>query len=822
MSRLNILTEEEQRRFDYPPQLSDEDRSLCFMLNDTLQRKINQLRTATNKVGFFLQYGYFKSCQRFFPSSRYHQADIVFVAKLLGIPLTDIHLNKYVYTTPEYHQKTILSLLGYHPFEVAKLNWFLFEMENRVEQFSTPRELFFELLSLLYSRNAEIPSYHRLSDLITQCYLSFENKLLHLIETTITPNNRTLLDSLLSTKRDGSNIKLSQLKSINQSTKPKAIQASINIFLKIQTIFKSLLPLIEALNLSSQACHYYAIWVKKARLIQITQFPDHNRRYLYLIAFIQHQYYLRQDTFVDIFLKCVQSAKNTCDRRVNESERLTRNEKRAAVKHMSTSYKSYRELVDEIDETTRLPILTKSGKLQRIAELIAIHKKQMHPSEADKIKQFELSIDRIEKNKDYFDTLEKLSIRLQNRVAKLLNVIIFNDRNSIGSIFNAITHYAKTEGRINAYAPIDFITSEEISHVNTDEQSFRISLYKILLFKHMADAIKSGGLNLKYSYRYLSIKEYLIDQNNWDKNRTKLLKLTGLYKFNNVSHVLAQLKKRLDKKYDRVNQRFLSGKNTFLSINDEGIPHVSTQTLEEKETRYISKLLSQQGYVPVLRVLSEIDHITKFSQYFKHHNLKNLKIRPKLPVFHAGVLALGCNIGVPQMAQMSTGINENTLTNTVNWYFDQESMQYANQCIVDLIQRLSLSSVFVSQKNKVHSASDGSKFNVAVESLLASYSFKYFGKDKGISIYTFIDERQSLFHSLVMSASEREAAYVIDGLNKISSPHVSIHSTDTHGYTESVFGITHLLGFAFAPRLKQIGKQKRYSFSNKNGMVQID
>jgi len=115
--------------------------------------------------------------------------------------------------------------------------------------------------------------------------------------------------------------------------------------------------------------------VKKARLIQIKQFPDHNRRYLYLIAFIQHQYYLRQDTFVDIFLKCVQSAKNACDRRVNESERLTRNEKRAAVKHMSTSYKSYRELVDEIDETTRLPILTKSGKLQRIAELIAIHKK---------------------------------------------------------------------------------------------------------------------------------------------------------------------------------------------------------------------------------------------------------------------------------------------------------------------------------------------------------------------------------------------------------------------------------------------------------------
>lgn len=39
-----------------------------------------------------------------------------------------------------------------------------------------------------------------------------------------------------------------------------------------------------------------------------------------------------------------------------------------------------------------------------------------------------------------------------------------------------------------------------------------------------------------------------------------------------------------------------------------------------------------------------------------------------------------------------------------------------------------------------------------------------------------------------------------------------IHSTDTHGYTEVVFGLTHLLGLSFAPRIKGIGKQKLYLF----------
>jgi DNA-binding transcriptional MerR regulator len=38
------------------------------------------------------------------------------------------------------------------------------------------------------------------------------------------------------------------------------------------------------------------------------------------------------------------------------------------------------------------------------------------------------------------------------------------------------------------------------------------------------------------------------------------------------------------------------------------------------------------------------------------------------------------------------------------------------------------------------------------------------GQNKGVSVYSFIDERHLLFYSTVISAAEREAAYVIDGL----------------------------------------------------------
>jgi TnpA family transposase len=67
----------------------------------------------------------------------------------------------------------------------------------------------------------------------------------------------------------------------------------------------------------------------------------------------------------------------------------------------------------------------------------------------------------------------------------------------------------------------------------------------------------------------------------------------------------------------------------------------------------------------------------------------------------------------------------------------------------------------------------------------------------------------------MISAAERESTYVIDGLMHNDVVKSDIHSTYTHGYTEAIFGLTHLLGFSFAPRIKGIGKQTLYIFRPK-------
>ena len=77
------------------------------------------------------------------------------------------------------------------------------------------------------------------------------------------------------------------------------------------------------------------------------------------------------------------------------------------------------------------------------------------------------------------------------------------------------------------------------------------------------------------------------------------------------------------------------------------------------------------------------------------------------------------------------------------------------------------------------------------------------------------DERHLLFHSTVISAAERESAYVIDGLMHNDVVQSDIHSTDTHGYTEAIFAAMHLLGFSYAPRIKNLKRQRLYLFKSR-------
>lgn len=83
--------------------------------------------------------------------------------------------------------------------------------------------------------------------------------------------------------------------------------------------------------------------------------------------------------------------------------------------------------------------------------------------------------------------------------------------------------------------------------------------------------------------------------------------------------------------------------------------------------------------------------------------------------------------------------------------------------------------------------------------------------EKAIGIYTHVSDQYSVFSTKVISCGPREALYVLDGLlenNTILS--IKSHTTDTHGYTEIIFALCHLLGYYFMPRIRDLKDQQLY------------
>ena len=411
--------------------------------------------------------------------------------------------------------------------------------------------------------------------------------------------------------------------------------------------------------------------------------------------------------------------------------------------------------------------------------------------------------------------LEARSLKLQYRVADIVRQVQFSSNCSKPALWRALLHYQKKEGGIDKGAPVDFLSSEHQAALTGPDGTFRVSLYKVQLFVAIADAIKSGALNLSHSEKYRSLEEYLIPKADWENNRGEYLQRAELEDFADCRATLNKLDQALDARYREANDNLKAGRNPYLKVRANGSFHVSTPKAEEVESLPLGTFLPERKYIPLLEVLATVDQASNFLDEFEHWQVKYQRAKPSKKVFFAGIIGYGCDIGHRKLAQISKQIDENELDTVVNWYFSLQNVQGANDRILQTMDRMDLPNIYRRDDDVLHTSSDGQKFEVAVDSLNANYSFKYTGKEKGVSVVTFMDMREFLWHSTVISSAEREAAYVIDGLMHNDVVKSDIHSTDSHGYSKIIFAVTHLLGFEFAPRIKGLGGKHLHAFKHR-------
>jgi TnpA family transposase len=109
------------------------------------------------------------------------------------------------------------------------------------------------------------------------------------------------------------------------------------------------------------------------------------------------------------------------------------------------------------------------------------------------------------------------------------------------------------------------------------------------------------------------------------------------------------------------------------------------------------------------------------------------------------------------------------------------------------------------------SSSDGQFFRAGGHGEARAEHNARYGSEPGVKFYTHISDRYAPFHTKVIAANTSEALHVLDGLlHHETSLAIKEHYTDTGGVTEHVFGLCYLLGFRFAPRIRDLADRRLY------------
>jgi TnpA family transposase len=817
MPRLQILTPEEAAVFETPPVFSALERERFFQIPESFAPHVASQRTLTNQVYLVLSLGYFRATNRFFPP-HFRPADSEHVVQRLGYLPGLVELDRYdEKATTARQRQVILEYLGFRPFDAQARQDLTRELRTMIRSQQRPKVILLHAVDLLSRRKIEVPNLFTLTSLIAKEMARHRQVVAATLDTHLTAAHRTLLDALLvRTEAEdapdslGPRFPLTLFKRFSHSTRPSRIKANCGELRILRPLYQTLAPAITALDLTPEGLRYYATSVLKARIHQVTRRATDDR-HLYLVCFLAHQFLRLHDILIDSFLLAVQHVRNVCQRDHKEryyQARLTqRRTLRTVVTAVDHGWGTPLATIETLAFDPQLAAVDKVGQIQAVF----MEGRAARAEAEGSLQQLKAQVAEGVEDADYYEVLTAQSLRLQNRVADIMKEVNFQGDETT-ALMVALRHYQAKGGVISQGAPLDSLPPAEQRLVHDEHGKLQVSLYKVLLFLQVTDALKAGAINLPHSYKYRSLEDYLLPKAAWTAHRQDYLRRADLLAVADCQQTLRTFAERLDQQYHHTNHRIAQGENPHFHPHKDGSFHIATPAEEEEESDALRTLLPAERYIPLGEVLSTVNRLTHFLDAFVPWQAKYARAKPPEKTFLAGLIGYGCFIGIGKIARISKGMRAAELETTVNRYFTLENLYAANDRILAFMDHLELPNVYRRQPGQLHTSSDGAKFSVAVESLNANYSFKYLGKDLGVSVYTFLDERHFFWHHAVISAAEREAAYVIDGLLHNEVVKSDIHSTDTHGYSEVIFGALHLLGFAFAPRLANLKHRQLYAF----------
>ena len=775
MGHRNVLTEKQRKELTALP--NDESVMLDYYVlsrDDILN--INRRRGDHNRLGFALQLCTFRYPGRFIQSDEVlpHQF-VTFVAAQLGIKSIEAEVYAKRLQTHYEHSISLKRLYNFHSFrrhEVKFRRWLLqvaIDTRNNAE-------LAKRFVEECRKQSIILPGIKIIERMCADARVAAERHLTDLIASRLDESMRRTLHALLDETVDGRLTVYGWLKKFEVGHNSADVNRLLEKleYLKAFTIPESLLDGVPAHRITwlrQQGEAYYADGLRNI---------NENRRLSILAVCVLEWKVMITDAVLEthdrIVGKIYNDAKRTRDDLLSDQRKLTN-------KTLTSFIKLGRKL---------LKVHGNGGPLSEV----------IHNREALEEMMDTASILTKKLQSDPLEYVLSGHNKLRRYAKRMLEGITFEGNKSVQPLIEAINVLKQINGsdkQLDHPLPVNFANPKWRKRLGESPEK---KLWETAVLFTIRDFLRSRDIWVHDSRSYQDTKQQLVPIE-------RAQQISSLPVPLNPEQWISERIALLEQQIKQVNRMIKQGKlpNSCIENGKINIKRLGRRVPEGMDQLTLD-VYKQMPKVSITDILREVDEDTGFTDQFTHIHTGSV-CSDKVGLLNV-LLAGGINMGLKKMALCSSSHTSFwSLMRLSSWHINSETVTDALANIIDHHKNLPLSAAW---GESTTSSSDGQFIAAGGTGEALNVINAKYGTVPGLKAYAHVSDQYGPFAMKTIPATAHEAPYILDGLTmNDTGKKIKEHYADTGGFTDHVFAMCSLLGYQFAPRLRNLSSFKLYA-----------
>ena len=370
-------------------------------------------------------------------------------------------------------------------------------------------------------------------------------------------------------------------------------------------------------------------------------------------------------------------------------------------------------------------------------------------------------------------------------------------------VLDAVQHLKGADGRgPTASAPVGFVPAGWRRQVQARDGSLDRLGYRLCLLEAMRTAIRRRDVFAAPSLRYADPRKGLLEGAAWEAARPAICRTMGLSI--DAGAEVARLSERLNAAY-RATAANLPD-NASVQVDGGTLVLSALDKVEEPASLVLLReaVQARMPRVDLPELLLEIHARTRFAHGFTHASEGGARAGDVAVSVCAVLLAEACNTGFEPLIRLDNPALRRARLGWVRQnYVRAETLTRANAALVAAQNRIRLAHAWGG--GDVASA-DGLRFVVPIRTIHSGPNPRYFGQERGVTFYNLVSDQFTGLHGITVPGTLRDSltllSVVLEQQTELQPTEIM---SDTGAYTDTMFGIFHLLGYQFSPRLADVG-----------------